>query len=363
MRILRNYVLGECVLPFFLSLGVFTCVFLLGSLIQLANLVINKGVSLTTIGKVFVLYIPVLLEYTLPIACLTAIILGFSRLSADNEILAIRACGVYLRNLLTPLFVLGIIASLLLIVLNEHIIPYANHEQRVAFKQVGVKNPTAALEAGSFINAFENQILFIYHIDGNRMYNVRIYQPQPDGKATRTIIAREGEFSPVPGEDKIKLKLIDGTSDEPNLKNPSSFFKLNFQTYFMTLDLSQKDKPLDKKPKGMTLRELSDKIEEMKMLLVDPAPLVTEFHRKISWSFSALIFILIGFPLAVITHRREKSANLVIAILCAATYYLISLACEALSIQRITPPAITMWAPNILGAIVAFILNYRLCAS
>ena len=363
MRILRNYILAECVIPFFLSLGVLTCVFLLGNLIQLANLVINKGVSLTAIGAVFVLYIPLLLGYTLPISCLTAIILAFSRLSADNEILAMRSNGLNLRHLLGPLFVVGIMFSLILILLNERLIPYAHFEQRKVLKEVGIKNPTAALEAGTFINAFKDQILFIYRIDGSRMYNVRIYQPQPNDKPTRTIIAREGEFTPVPGEDKIKLKLIDGTSDEPNLKNPDSFYKLNFRTYFMTLDLSQKAESLDKKPKSMTFSELNAKIAEMDMLLIDPSPLVTEFHRKISWSFSALVFILLGFPLAIITHRREKSANMVMAILCAALYYLISLGCEALNIQNITPPALTMWVPNILGAGAALFLNYRLCAS
>src|SRR3989338_8568795 len=103
MKILRNYILRECIVPFFLALGVLTCVFLLGNLIQLAHLVINKGVSLAVIGKVFLLYIPVLLGYTLPIACLVSVILAFSRLSADNEILAIRANGVHLRRLLLPL--------------------------------------------------------------------------------------------------------------------------------------------------------------------------------------------------------------------------------------------------------------------
>ena len=107
MRILRTYVLKECIVPFFLSIGVLSCVFLLGNLIQLAHLVINKGVSLIVVGEVFLLYIPVLLEYTLPVSCLVAVILGFSRISADNEILAMRACGILLRRLIAPLFVVG----------------------------------------------------------------------------------------------------------------------------------------------------------------------------------------------------------------------------------------------------------------
>lgn len=364
MRTLRNYILRESLFPFFLSLGVLTCVFLLGNLIRLANMVINKGVSLTAVGKMFLLYIPLLLGYTLPIACLMTVILTFSRFSTDNEILAMRASGIHLRSLLWPLIAIGLILSLFSVVLNEKIIPYAYHEQRVIFKDIGAKNPAAVLEAGSFINAFKNQILFIYRIDGNRLYNVRIYQPQPDGKPTRTIVAKEGEFTPVPGENKIKLKLMNGTSDEPNFDNPSSFYKLNFKNYFMTLDLSAgEEKAVEKKPKGMTLRELKDKINELGGLSVDTSPLISEYHRKITWSFSALIFILLGFPIAVITHRREKTANVALAFLCAAVYYLLSLGCEALSVQNILPPAITMWIPNIISLAIATILNIRLCVS
>ena len=364
MRILRNYILRECIGPFFLSLGILTCVFLLGNLIRLANMVINKGVSLYAVGKIFLFYIPLLLGYTLPIACLTTVILTFSRFSSDNEILAMRANGIHLRSLLFPLVVAGVIMSLFSIVLNERIIPYAHHRQRQILKDIGAKNPTAVLEAGAFINAFKDQILFVYKIEGNKLYNVRIYQPQPDGKPTRTIIAREGEFTPVPGESKIKLKLINGSSDEPNFENPESFYKLNFKNYFMTLDMSGgSEKNVEKKPKGMSLRELREKINGYEKISIDVAPLITEYHRKIAWSFSALIFVLLGFPIAVFTHRREKTANIALAIGCGALYYLLSLGCEALGVQNIVPPALVMWVPNFAGAALALYLNYRLCVS
>lgn len=361
MRILRNYVLIECIVPFFLALSVLTCVFLLGNLIKLTHLVINKGVPLSTIGTVFLLYVPVLLGYTLPIACLVAVILAFSRLSTDNEILAIRACGIYLRNLFLPLLVVGLILSLFLFILNDRMIPYSHHQQRTMLKTLGTSNPTALLEPGVFISSFEGQIIFIHKIENNKLYNVTIYQPQPDGKPTRTIIARRGEFTAVPKDDKIILKLIDGTSDEPDMKNPNSFYKLNFQTFFMTLDISDKKKEIDKKPKSMTLKELRQEIDKLNRLLVeDTSRLKTEIWRKITWSFSPLVFILLGFPLAVITNKREKSANIIIAMLCAVGYYLLSLICESLSMQRILPPEIIMWGPNAVAGIAALYLNVRL---
>lgn len=362
MRILRNYILRECLLPFTISLSVLTSVFLLGYLPQLANKVINKGVALSAVSKIFIYYIPILLGYTLPIACLVTVILTFGRLSAENEILAMRASGVYLRRLLTPLIVVGIALSLLVHLLNDRVIPMAYTAQGNVLQETGSQNPTALLEAGSFINAFDKYIVFIYHIDNNRLFGVRIYQPQAN-KTTRTIIAQEGEFVKVPGQDKLMLKLMNGTSDEPDAKNPNNFYKLNFQNSFITMDLSKKKPKAEKKPKAMTLKELEAKIDEFNKLKIDTAPLITEYHRRLAWSFTPLIFILLGFPFAVITHKRAKSANILFAILFAAPYYILSLACQGLASQNIMDPAFIMWVPNIIGGLIVLIMNWKLCAS
>lgn len=361
MRILRNYILHECISPFFLALGVLTSVFLLGNLVQLAHLVINKGVSLLIIGQVFLLYVPLLLGYTLPIACLVGVILAFGRLSADNEIVAMRACGIHLRRLVIPLFTVGIIFSLIAFILNDRAVPFAHHQQRLLLKSLGTSNPAALLEPGVFINSFEGQVLFIHRVEGNRMHNVTIYQPQPNGRPTRTIIASRGEFSRVPGKDQIILKLMDGASDEPDLKNPNNYYKLNFKNFFMTLDLGKEKEKIDKKPKSMSLKELREEKVRLEQLLVETGRLETEYYRKISWSFSPLIFTLLGFPLAVITNKREKSANVIVAMLFVTIYYLLTMGCEALGIEKVAPPGIIMFVPAVIGLIVALFLNYKVC--
>ena len=362
MRILRNYILQECLLPFFIAISVLTSVFLLGYLPQLANRVINKGMSLAAVSKMFLFYIPILLGYTLPIACLITIILTFGRMSAENEILAMRASGIYIRRLLMPLIMVGVILSLTVHLLNDRFIPTAYDAQTRILQETGSQNPIAMLEAGTFINAFDKYIIFIYRIENDRLYGVRIYQPQ-NNKATRTIIAQEGEFVQVPDKDKLLLKLINGTSDEPDLKNPNNFYKLNFQNSFITMDLSKKQGKREKKPKAMTLRELDEKTQEYKKMSVDASPLITEYQRRLAWSLTPLLFILLGFPFAVITHRRAKSANILFAVLFAAPYYLLSLACQGLATESVVDPTLAMWIPNIILGIVVLILNWRLCAS
>ena len=325
MRILRNYILRECLQPFTLSITVLTSVFLLGYLPQLANKVINNGVSLTAMSQVFLYYIPILLGYTLPIACLITVILTFGHLSAENEILAMRASGVHLLRLLTPLIFVGISLCLVVFILNDRIIPQAYDAQTRILQETGSQDPTAMLEPGSFINAFDKYIIFIYRIEGDLLYGIRIYQPQPN-KPTRTIIAQQGEFVHVPGRDQLMLKLLNGTSDEPDLRNPDNFYKLNFQQSFITMDLSKKNTKGEKKSKAMTLRELSLKIISLRKDSIDPSPLIAEYHRRLAWSLSPLLFILLGFPFAAITHRRAKSASLLYALLLAAPYYILSLA-------------------------------------
>ena len=365
MRILRNYFLKEFIGPLFLALGVLTFVMILGNLIKIADLVINKGVDMVHVSKLLLFMIPYLLTYTLPISALTAILLSLGRLSGDNEIVTIRASGINLFSLILPLLTVGLVLSLILVVFNDRVIPYAHFASRKTIMEIGVKNPTAALEPGIFINSFEKYILFIYRIDGNKLSNVRIYEPQGEGKPARTIVAKRGEFIAVPEKSMIKLKLMDGTSDEPDPEKPSNFFKLNFKTYFMTLNLGQmqnKDK-IEKKPKDMTIQELKNEIKKIKKEGIDPAPLLTEINEKISLAFSCFVLMLFGIPLAIITRRREKSINFGIAFLIVGVYYLMLLGSEALGMQGYLNPRIAMWIPNIILGAIGAVSTYRLCAS
>ena len=364
MKILRNYFLKEFIGPFFLALAVLTFVMLLGNLIKIAELVINKGVDIYSVAKLFLFMIPYLLTYIVPISALAAVLLSLGRLSSDNEIVTIKASGVNIFSLIVPLLIVGLIFSLVLVVFNDRVIPYAHYASRKTLMEVGAKNPAAALEPGVFINSFQKYILFIYRIDENKLSNVRIYEPQGEGKPTRTIIARKGEFLAIPEKNMVKLKLMDGSSDEPDPENPSNFYKLNFKTYFMSLNLSdgQNKGTIEKKPKDMTIQELNNEITKLKKEGIDPMPLLTEIHEKIALAFSCLVFILLGCPLAIITRRREKTINFGIAFIIVGIYYLLLIGSEALSLQGYITPEIAMWLPNIILGIAGIILTYRLCA-
>ena len=368
MKILRNYFLKEFIGPLFLTLGVLSFVMVLvGNLKKIADLVINKGVDIYSVSKLFLLMTPYIVTYALPISVLVAVLMALGRLSSDNEIVAIRTSGINLFSLILPLLILGMALSLALVIFNDRAASYAHYVYRKTLIEVGIKHPTAAFEEGVFINSFQKYILFIYHVDQkkNKISNVRIYEPQPDNKPTRIIVAKSGEFIAVPEKHTVKLKLMDGTSDEPDPENPTNFYKLNFKTYFMNLNLSEAQGKgrIEKKPKDMSIAELRNEVVKLKNEGINPAPLITEINEKITLAFSCFVFILLGSPLGIITRRREKSINLGIAMLIIAVYYPFFIGCEALAIQGHLDPAIAMWLPNITFGIIGAILTYRLCVS
>ncbi|MFA5063038.1 MAG: LptF/LptG family permease [Candidatus Omnitrophota bacterium] len=369
MRILRNYLLKEFIGPFLLTLGLLSFVMIVvGNLKKIADLVINKGVDIFSIFKLFLLMTPYMVTYALPISILVATLMSLGRLSSDNEIIAIRASGINLFKLILPLIILSLILSLGLALFNDRAASYAHYEYRKTLIQIGIKNPTAAFEEGVFINSFEKYILFIYKVDQkhNRLLNVRIYEPQEDDKPTRTIVAKSGEFITVPEKNTVKLKLMDGTSDEPDPNNPTNFYKLNFKTYFMNLnpaDAQKAGKKIEKKEKEMTIQELRNQVKKLRSKNINAGPLLVEIHEKLTLAFSCLIFVLMGAPLAIITRRREKSINIGIAILIIVVYYPLLIGCESLGMEGVINPVLAMWIPNIIFGSLGTVLTYRLCAS
>lgn len=363
MKILRTYLTKEFLVYFSIALSVLTFVMLLGNLIKFAYLIINKGVSIGIVAKLFIFLMPYLFAYTIPIAAFAGILLCMSRASVDNELIAIRASGINISLLFLPLIILGIIFSLTLIILNDQLIPKAHFAARKTIVDLGVKNPTAALDAGTFINSFQKYILFIYRIEENKLYNIRIIEPQGQGKNPRTIVAKKGEFISYPEKGIVKLKLIDGTSDEVDPRNPNQFYKLNFKQYFMTLNLIQGkgSEQINKKPKDMTIKELKQQIEKYKKERIDPVPYLAQLHEKLAISFSPLIFILLGIPLGMITHQRQKRNNLVIVFTIVVIYYLVFVGFEALTLQG-SINAGSIWFANIILGGLGLILFYRTCA-
>ncbi|MBL7158176.1 MAG: LptF/LptG family permease [Candidatus Omnitrophica bacterium] len=361
MHIIRNYILKELIGPFLLSLLVSTMILAAGNMMQVADLIINKGVDVIYVFRLFVLMMPWLLTFTIPISVLSATLLAYGRLASDNEIIALKASGMSLYRIGAPALIAGLIMSLFCVPLNDKVLPESGYGARCLIKEIGIRNPIAMLEPGVFIKGFQDYIIFVYNIKGNKLKNIRIYQPQA-GKPTRTIVAREGEVIPIPEQNIVKLKLRYGSADEALPQDPDNFYKVVFDTYYMTLNLkdAMANENIEKKPREMSIAKLRSEIKKMDKKNVNTVPLYIEIHNKLALAFSNFIFVLIGIPIAIRTHRREKSINFGFTMVLFLVYWGIMLVGVACSIRNIVPPWLGIWMANILLFIVGVFLFLRM---
>lgn len=352
MRTLRLYLLREHAVPFFVTLGGLTAALLVGNIIKFAELVIAKGVSIFDILRLIIYLIPYMLSFTVPMACLVAMVLAFGRLSMDYELIAMRASGVAPWRLVAPMVAVGLVLSGLLLVINDRVVPHTRLAFRQQLKAIGMKKPAAYLEAGTFIKEFEPYTIYVYQVEGQRLANVRVYEPQDNGP-TRTIIAERGEFEQLPSKRGVQLKLFDGTIDEWDPARPGSFYKVTFGTYAMTLRSGREDpSTLRKKVKEMTFRELAAEHARLRQQRIDTTPLALEFHRKIASSFAPAVFVLFGLALGLQLHHHERLVVYVWVLGLFIAYYILSIVMNAASLKGWLPPGWAMWMPNLVGALL-----------
>lgn len=360
MKILRNYILKDFLSVFIFSLLTLSMVMLAGNLMKISDMVIRKGVNIVDALKIFSFFAPYLLGFTIPLSFLLAVLLVMGRLVADNEIIAIRVAGVSLFKILNIFLVLGAIFSLFLFILNDRVIPNFHYRYRSEIKNIYSKNISALIEPGVFLENFQNYILYVTDKHENKLKNVFIYELDEKSSTSKVTFAKQGEF--VVEGNTLKVKLEDGFRDESISKKRMELYRLNFKVFFMDIPIQRKESVIiSKKPSDMMLKELMGKINELRSRGVKPVELEGEFHKRISFSFSAIAFIILGFGVSLAVKHREKSINFGIAFLTAGVYYLMFILGETLIEYRLIIPFLGMWLPNIVVMLTGGYFIFKKC--
>ncbi|MEI8348598.1 MAG: LptF/LptG family permease [Candidatus Omnitrophota bacterium] len=357
MKIIRTYILKDFFITFIFSLLFASLLMLLINLMMASQLVLQKGVNMLDALKMCSPFLVNLLRYTLPFSFLFGILLSMGRVISDNEIVAINVAGISSLKLLQMFLILGFILSLCLYILNDKVDPYFHYMYRTQMKTMYSKNINALIEPGTFLESFPNYILYVSDKDGNKLKNVFVYEVNDKEGISRVTYAKKGEF--VVEKNILKMKLENGFRDENSSDKKKELYRLNFQVFFVDLPISdKKNVKIEKKPADMRVKELIEKIDYLQKKGISPLELFTELHKRVSLSFSMIVFTLLGFGVSLLVRHREKSINFGIAAVTAMSYFLLFIPAEALIEYRKITPLLGMWLPNIIiGSIGIYILS------
>jgi lipopolysaccharide export system permease protein len=356
MKLVDRYILRELAPPFLVGVLIFTFLLLMSQILRLIELIVNKGVPAGTILRLVLYLVPSILVLTLPMSVFLATVVTFGRLSAENELTALKTSGYSLLRLALPVAYFSACAYGVTSWLIISALPAGNQAFRASMFEIVRTKASVGLHEKVFNDDFEGLVIYVNHIpqggnpvmEGIFISDARPEKRQPPGEPL-TIIAKRGRLIMDPASDRVSFRLEEGGIHALS-RDLKTYQRANFSTHDLQLNIGEGSEESLSVPKGlreMSLAELRAKAREYQRLGVQQwAPLV-EIHKKFAIPFAALIFGFLGVAMGVLFRRGEKLVSLALSIAIAIVYYVFLLASEPLGKQGRVHPFWAMWAANI----------------
>ncbi len=232
VRILSRYILRQHIPPLLYALAALTFAMLVNQVAKQFGNFVGKGLPWGVIFEVFALSIPFIVAMTLPMAVLVAVLYTFSHLAADNEVTAMKASGVSVGRILTPVLGGATLIGVIALFWNDQVLPRSNHTLRTLLVDIQRKKPTFQLKEQVINEVVAGQFfLRATRIDPatNALNDVTIYDLQ-DPDRRRIIMADSGRMAYASGGTDLYLTLRDGEVHEIKRTEPEHFNRTFYST-------------------------------------------------------------------------------------------------------------------------------------
>ncbi|GMT42445.1 MAG: LPS export ABC transporter permease LptF [bacterium] len=354
MKLLDKYIFKELLKIFTVGLLSLMSILILEKVNFLSDMLLNEGITTLEFMKLFMYISPAFLVVSIPLAIMLSSLITFSRLSADGEIIAMRACGISFYRILLPVVVFSCFtygASSYLALNVQHVTNYkfVNLLMDAIGRNVGV-----TLSERVFFDRFPNAIIYVNEkpVSSDVLKGVFIVDQQDPSKP-RFITAKSGRLGVV--GDKIIVKLQNGNIYSAD---GGSFRMIYFKEYDLNLDSG-----LRKATYGFQPREMSN--EDIKKLIaqkiLDNKPVFAEqveIYKRYSLPFACVVFGLLGAPLGIRAHRSGRWGGLGLGVVMMIINYILLMLGEGVGREGRIHPAAAMWAPDVLMGSIALSLIY-----
>ncbi len=352
VKIFNWYIAKNLLLTVGMALGILVFV-MLGTHFFRAFDLLALGVSPLLLGRMLLYLLPDVLRFALPLSMLVSCVLVFSRMSADNEIIALQASGVSLWQIISPGLLLSALLSTGCFVLAMFVSPDCRYLARQLQWDALVSSPLAMLEPGVPSQLSDNTVAYIGGKEGNILHDVHIFEKDAEGQRLRDITAKTGFILTDPEQHKIELVLKDFTLSEYDFGESDEERMLPFlHAESMTIPLdyasAQSRKPLARRLKMMNLKMLFGDMSLAESEGESSTRHLVEFHYRLVLSMSPFAFLVLGVPFGIRNRRSETSTGLLICVVLALIFYAFLLFADSIEKYDHLHPELVLWIPNVL---------------
>ena len=413
---LRRYVLSELMMPFIFAFSVIIFLLVIDLILQMLDRILGKGVPIEVVFELFFLNTAWMIALAVPMAVLVSTLLAFGRLSATGEIVAMRALGIGVHQIVGPVLLVAMLLGIGLVIFNDRVLPEFNHRARVLMTDIHRKRPAVALadKAGVIIGDFKNYQILFDRVDanGNTLYDVLVYSFNNDG-FPETAVADSGVVEFDEARDEALLYLFNGEMhridpDEPTVYALTTFAKARLRLGDAGQQLSRSssayrnDREMDiatmqhkiaqyeselHQAKAKRANLLNAFVHEVLIDSTDTKPvqslrvilgrvaadtriarhklrsadrLRVEVHKKFSIPAACVAFVLVGVPIGVWTRSSSAAIGAAISIGFFLAWWIFLISGEKLADRGVLMPWLAMWMPNVLTALVGAVLSARI---
>lgn len=303
-------------------------------------------------------FVPYFVNLFSPLFVFIAVIFFTSKLADNSEIIAMKSTGMSFKRLLRPYFYSAALIALCTFMLGAYVIPRGNVE-RVNFENTYIKKKTditavdnvqMQVDTGvvAYITHFDNTNKSGYGFSLDKFVNKKLVSHltaqsiQYDTLSARrfswtlryyTIRTLKGMREEITSGERLDTIII---------MEPKDFFYVRGQQ------------------ETMTVPQLSEFIDRQRLRgAAGISTFEVEYHKRFAMPFAAFILTLIGVSLSCEKRKGGMGTSIGIGIALSFSYILFQTISSTFALNAGLPAMIAVWIPNILFAIIAFVLFRR----
>jgi lipopolysaccharide export system permease protein len=346
--LLYSYIATEMLAPFFASFIILYSVFFLIRLLPLLDLVLELRIGFSDFIRMFAYIFPHLLLYVIPMASMTGVIVGFTRLTNDREILVLKACGTSLKQILPPVVVLALSISMLTGFFSVSLIPAGEVAMKNLLFQLAKEKIDKGLQEKKFTEALGDLVVYVDKIDEQKQWSGVYVSDMRDREQPIIIMAQAGHLTAEVDRMMVTIVLNDGT-----MHHNDDFDNqiIRFKRYQMQIPLRPPTRidgdDLTVIGKGsMNQQQLLEAADKYGRDTRQGIVYLSEYYHRLALPVGCFILSLLGFPLGLQAGPGKRAIGIPLGLTFFVFYYVLSTVGRVMSEGMTVPVLLGMWMPN-----------------
>src|SRR5581483_4386280 len=286
------------------------------------------------------------------------ILIGFGRVSADREFVALQACGVSVFRILQPLIWVAFVATAATAYVMIVLLPDANQKFREITFNVVATQSEGDVKPRVFFTTFPNRVIYVRDIPQTGGWRDVFLADSTNPKETTVYFANEGRLLIERAKQEVHLLLQGGTRYTTYVEKPDAAENSSFEQLVLNMD-PQAVFPRATILKGdseMTIAELKKAIAENDEHHVASGSQYFYLQQKFAIPAACIVFTLIGLALGMSNRKDGTLAGFVFGIGVIFVYYIFFYFSRGLAINNRIAPTLAPWIGNIVLGVIGIAL-------